>query len=295
MKKECKSTADIVLLFQTELSPRYPDLEIKSILYQLFEAMLGWSRANVQLNRGTILADEIVIGIMDALGRLTRGEPIQYIIGSSQFCGLTLTVDRSVLIPRPETEELATLVVRENQKLRKQSINILDIGTGSGCLALALKTAFPSANVTGIDISRDALVIASRNARENTLDITFLEEDIHHPSPSLTSPAYNIIISNPPYIPLQEKATMSSHVVDYEPETALFVPDHNPLLYYKSIASFARRALASNGLVYVEIHENFGGQTVTLFQNQGFNSVEVLRDFFGKKRFVRASVTDQKN
>ncbi len=279
----------MVLLFHRELNSRYPELETKAILYHLFDNFMGWSRATLHLNREKFLTEEIELRFLNALGRLRAGEPIQYIIGRMEFCGLNLKIQPGVLIPRPETEELAVLVTRDNQRFRNQTISILDIGTGSGCLALSMKKAFPSANVTGIDKSPDALEIARQNALSNQLEVTFFEDDILNPSFSWSPVFFDIIISNPPYIPEQERATMSSHVVDYEPENALFVANDNPLLYYDAIAGFAKTNLTPDGLLYVEIHENYGDATVNLFHDQGFRSVEMFLDYFGKNRFIRVS------
>lgn len=279
----------MVLLFRQELASHYPEEEIKAILYNLFGSLMGWSRATVHLKKSVLLTSEIEKRFMGSLERLAAGEPIQYIIGTTEFCGLILTVQPGVLIPRPETEELAVMVTRQNLPFRNQEISILDIGTGSGCLALALKKAFPTSQVTGTDISRIALSTARKNAENNLLEITLLENDVLQPSLIRFPDMFHLIVSNPPYIPEQERETMSRHVVEHEPESALFVPNENPLIFYDAIAGFAKTNLMPEGFVYVEIHEDLGEETVTLFRNNGFRSVELFRDYFGKNRFVRAS------
>ncbi|MFH1296025.1 MAG: peptide chain release factor N(5)-glutamine methyltransferase [Bacteroidota bacterium] len=284
-----KTAGEIVSLFRRELNTRYPDQEIRAILSRLFEHLLGWCRATVILNKGKILDDQIGSCFLDTLRRLNLGEPIQYIIGSTEFCGLTLKVQPGVLIPRPETEELAILVTRENQKLREQKISILDLGTGSGCLALAMKRAFPNALVTGIEKYPDALDIARQNAADNGLEVTFREGDILHPATFKLPDSFHILLSNPPYIPESERGRMNNLVVDHEPEHALFVPDDHPLLFYEAIASIAMDHLKPMGSLYVEIHEEHGEITANLFRKSGFQVVEVIRDIYGKNRFVRAS------
>ena len=275
--------------FHRELDPRYPEQEIRAILYRLFDHLLGWSRATVHLNKGRFLEAQVYFRFLEALRRLNQGEPIQYIIGSTEFCGLILKVQPGVLIPRPETEELAILVTRENQRLRDQKISILDLGSGSGCLALAMKRAFPNAMVTGIEKFHNALDIARQNAAANGLEVAFWEGDILHPVTLQLPTSFHIILCNPPYIPESEKDNMSSHVVDHEPEHALFVPDDRPLIFYEAIASIAVDHLKPTGLLYVEIHDKHGETTANLFRKNGFSVVEVIRDVYGKNRFVRAS------
>ncbi|MBN1200137.1 MAG: peptide chain release factor N(5)-glutamine methyltransferase [Bacteroidales bacterium] len=286
-----KNSVDgMIFLFHQELSSLYPEQEIRAILYQLFDDLMGWSRAKVHLNRGLLLNTESGTRFLEALGRLKTGEPIQYITGHVEFCGLTLTVQPGVLIPRPETEELAVMVTRDNQSLRNQSVSILDIGTGSGCLALALKKAFPFARVKATDRFKDALDTASKNALANQLEVDFYQDDILNPSSSLGEGDFQIIVSNPPYIPENEKADISRHILDYEPENALFVPASNPLLFYHAISRFAKAQLAPGGMLYVEVHERYGEEAARLFRARGFHPVELSRDLFGKQRFIRGSL-----
>jgi release factor glutamine methyltransferase len=289
MNRIKKSAGEIALLYQRELNTNYPVQEIKAILYQLFYHILGWSRSTVHLNKGVILQEEADRRFMNALGRLIEGEPIQYIIGQTEFCGLRLAVQPGVLIPRPETEELAVMITRDNLPYRDEHISVLDIGTGSGCIALAMKRAFPAASVTGIDKSPDAIAVARKNAIDNNLDVTFLEADILNPTPFSRSGLFHVIVSNPPYIPQQERAAMSRHVVDHEPENALFVPDDNPLIFYEAIALYARNNLTPDGLIYVEIHENYSEDTMKLFRSHRFSHVTLYHDYFGKKRFLKIS------
>lgn len=289
MNHEGKSANELITLFHQELKHRYPDQEIRTIIYLLFSHLMGWSRASVQLNRGNVITAQVTERFLAALSRLSEGEPIQYIIGSTEFCGLTIQVRQGVLIPRPETEELAVMIARDNQPLRSRPVSILDIGTGSGCLALSMKKAFPLADVTGIDRSETAVRIAGLNAESNNLQVDFRVGDILDPGSLALAEQPFIIISNPPYIPESERVKMSKHVVDHEPACALFVPDSDPLMFYRAIAAYAGKQLKSGGRIYLEIHEDQGEPVVNLFRDQGFQSVDLFRDFFGKNRFVRVS------
>jgi release factor glutamine methyltransferase len=284
-----KTTDEIISLFHKELRLRYTVNEIRTILYHLFDYLSGWSRATLILNRGKILDDRVLSGLFDALKRLNRGEPVQYITGSAEFCGLVIKVGPGVLIPRPETEELAALIIRENQSLRNNSISILDIGSGSGCLALALKNSFPNAQVTGIEKYHEALLFARQNAEENQLQVTFTEDDIFNPRSFNTSSSFEIIVSNPPYIPHQERKNLRPHVADYEPEYALFVPNDQPLLFYNTISLFAKDHLKPKGKLYVEIHEYYGEECEKMFRTHGFKTVYLIKDMYGKNRFITAS------
>jgi len=284
-----KTAGEMLFLFQEELRSAYPPQEIRAILYRLFDHYLGWSRATLQMNKGKTLDKQTAALFLEALSRLNRGEPVQYITGVVEFCGLTLKVQPGVLIPRPETEELAVLVARENQHLREKRLVILDLGTGSGCLALAMKQAFPLALVTGVDNGWEALDVARENAVSNRLDVSFLEGDLLHAAAFILPLPVDIILSNPPYIPAGERNQLSRHVADHEPAQALFVPADRPLLFYEAIASLAISHLKPGGLLYVEIHEELGEATGRVFLDGGLTGVEITRDMFGKERFIRAS------
>lgn len=213
---------------------------------------------------------------MAAVEQVAEGRPVQYVLGKTEFCGMELAVDERVLIPRPETEELVQWIVNEHVG----AIRILDIGTGSGAIAIALKKALPLAEVTAMDISQSALELALDNALKNRISIRFIESDI------LTLPlpgTFDIIVSNPPYIPADERERMASHVVDYEPSMALFVPNDDPLLFYRAIVERATRET----WLYFEVHENYAQVTKELLEKQGFTNIELCNDLNGKPRMLR--------
>lgn len=222
--------------------------------------------------------------------RLKRMEPIQYILGRTEFCGLMFQVNPSVLIPRPETEELTGRVLADIDMPKTTRIRLLDIGTGCGCIAVALKRRLPFARVTALDLSKEALAVARRNARRNGVRVSFVRVDMLDPfvASEAVPVTQDVMVSNPPYVREGEKREMERNVRDYEPACALFVPDDDPLLFYRSIALFARQRLRCGGRLYFEINEAFGGQTVRLLREMGFEEVELFRDFAGKDRFVRA-------
>lgn len=219
--------------------------------------------------------------------RLVGGEPIQYVIGQTDFCGLTLYVESGVLIPRPETEGLVSLIERKSTGNR--GLNILDIGTGSGCIALSLKHRYSEAVVEAWDVSEAALSIARKNAVNNGLEVMFHQIDIlDDRSTSQCNAMYDIIVSNPPYIAEKERKDMEHNVLDYEPSIALFVPDDDPLMYYRAISQFGVQHLNELGLVAFEINQQYGRDTVRLLQDKGYQNVELHKDQFLNDRYVTA-------
>lgn len=221
--------------------------------------------------------------------RLNQNEPVQHIIGSTEFCGLTFRVSSSVLIPRPETEELVQLVTRDYAEPDEKP-SILDIGTGSGCIAIVLARFLPHANVHAWDVSEEALNVARENARQLMADVHFAQQDMLNVSfPLPDAPEqFDCIVSNPPYVTYSEADQMRPNVLRFEPHEALFVEDKDPLLFYKAIADFGRHHLKPQGRCYVEINEHFGAETKQVFEERGYTGVELLRDIHGKDRFVRA-------
>jgi release factor glutamine methyltransferase len=218
----------------------------------------------------------------DALDRLAKGEPLQYIIGYTPFCGLKFRVDKRVLIPRPETAELVEWVAADSIKASR----ILDIGTGSGCIAITLAHRLPGCKVQGWDISDAALEVALENNRLNGTDVEFRKVDI------MTSQAqdcrYDVIVSNPPYVLESEKAQMENRVLDYEPHTALFVPDADPLLFYRAIAEFGKRALVKGGALYFEINPLESEIMESMLADAGYHDIEIRKDIFEKQRMIKA-------
>lgn len=260
------------------LSRQYESREADSIGFILLDELCGLSTADVLTGKDDEMADLDAEKVEKAVVRLLNGEPIQYVVGRTLFCGLTIGVRQGVLIPRPETEELVEAV----SKGRRNSI--LDIGTGSGCIALALKHHFPQADVTAMDISADALRIAQENAQELGLDIRFVQQNILEATPEPQK--YDLIVSNPPYVCERDRAQMERHVLDYEPEQALFVPDCDPLLFYRTIINYALTALKEKGTLAFETNREYAKAVGELMKEGGWSNVEVKRDMFNNERIV---------
>ncbi len=274
---------DLILLFQKELSTVYDKYEIDSIRFIAIEHLTGYTRSQQLLNTEGKLSTEQTNKLISLLNRLKEQEPIQYITGKTEFYELPLFVTPDVLIPRQETELLVDSIIKEN---KKRSIRILDIGTGSGCIAIALKKNLPQAEVTAIDISNEALSVAKKNSLHNNTEINFICSDIFNKALDLGK--FDLVVSNPPYVMEKEKGKMEQNVLSHEPHLALFVPDTNALLYYKAISQFARKYLTANACLWVEINEALGEETMKVFREDGFTSCFLIPDLNGKDRFVKA-------
>ncbi len=263
----------------------YEAQEAKEIVFWLMDFYLG-------LRKIDILSDKSFDKAIDwakIIDRLNTHEPIQYILGETEFYGRRFLVNDSVLIPRPETEELVKYVV--DKTLRTQNSKprtLLDIGTGSGCIAISLAKELPNFRVSAYDISEKALETAKKNAELNKADVTFEKIDILNPSFTIHHSPFTIIVSNPPYVTKQEIDRMQKNVLDFEPHLALFVEDSEPLIFYEAIANFAFNNLTDNGLVAVEINETLGEETANVFKRKGFSEVEIIKDIHQKDRFVSA-------
>lgn len=288
----------------SEITSVYEENEAKSIVYLLLEHYLNISKTDILLDNKL----SQVFDFKDIISRLKSHEPVQYIIGETEFYGRKFKVTSDTLIPRPETEELVQLVLanmsgvgspnfnRETFKSKVEVLspptnlrtNILDIGTGTGCIAISLACELPTSQVFAYDISGNALKIAQENAERNNINVIFEQVDFLNVSASLSSTRFSVIVSNPPYVMNNEKLQMEQNVLNYEPHLALFVEDNNPLIFYKAIAIFASNNLIDRGLCIVEINQAFGLETAELFWNQGFRYVEVVKDMFGKDRMVKA-------
>ena len=231
-----------------------------------------------------MVPDEIVEHIDNAIGRLKKYEPIQYILGDTEFYGLNFIVEPGVLIPRPETEELVDLIIKDTPL--NASYQLLDIGTGSGCIAITLGNSLKQCSVTAMDISEKALAIASKNSSKNNVAIRLELHDIL--SNSNWAQQYDIVVSNPPYVRMSEKQAMKANVLDHEPEIALFVEDSDPLTYYEAILKFCITNLNTGGRLYFEINEYLGNDMVELVQRYEFRDVELIKDLAGKDRFIKA-------
>lgn len=229
----------------------------------------------------------IISKLEDILKRLQNGEPVQYIIGKAFFYNSEFIVTPATLIPRPETEELVQWILDDARQHSASELSILDIGTGTGCIAISLKKELPKASVSALDVSPDALIVARENARLIDADVNFIEDNI------LASHAYkdenklDIIVSNPPYVTPADKEQMHRNVTDFEPHTALFVPENDPLLFYKAIADFALEHLIESGLLYFEINESYGAETAAMLDAKGFKDIVLRKDLPGRDRMVR--------
>jgi len=264
----------------------YETQETKEIVFWLMDFYLGLRKIDILSDKSF----EKAIDWATIAERLNNNEPIQYILGETEFYGRRFLVNDSVLIPRPETEELVKYIVDKNQfPVTNNQLQILDIGTGSGCIAISLAKELPNFKVTAYDISEKALETAKKNAELNKADVNFEKVNILKPSfiNSLIH-SFNIIVSNPPYVTKQEIDRMQKNVLDFEPHLALFVEDSEPLIFYKAIANFAFNNLTNNGLVAVEINEALGEETAEVFRRKGFSEVEIIKDIHQKDRFVSA-------
>lgn len=271
---------DIERFAYSELQQAYSTDEIRNLLRIMFEEYLGWDLTTWLLSKQKTINQSDLLKINFAIKDLKRHRPIQYITGKADFCGMTLTVNENVLIPRPETEGIVELA---KDKCRSPK-RILDLCTGSGCIAIALAKAFPQAEITAVDISAKALEVARQNAWNQAVNINLIQADILNDNLD-NLPQSDLVVSNPPYVREQEKAEMQPNVLDYEPHIALFVPNNDPLLFYRRIAEIAVKHLVPNGLLIVEINENLGEETAGLLRAKGFET-SLHNDFNGKTRFV---------
>lgn len=281
------SIADIIEEFRKELNHRYGEDEVSQFLYLLFSAWMGLTKLQIHLEKSRKLLNAEATRFTNALQELKKNKPIQYILGETSFHGLHLKVTPEVLIPRPETEELVSVAEQDIRGKNRVDISVMDICTGSGCIAISLKKMFSYAKVTAIDISEGALKVAKENAIINNCEIQFYKTDILEKSGWKEFANYHVIIANPPYVTEKEKSRMEKNVLDYEPSLALFVPDENPFLFYQAIADFSMIHLHDDGVLYLEINENYSGEISELLHSKGFRRIEILRDLHEKPRFVR--------
>lgn len=256
--------------------------EVQAMIRVICEDVFNYDPVDVALRQESELPDFAPQRVAEIIARLQRHEPLQYILGTARFHGHRFKVTPAVLIPRPETEQLVDLIIEENPG---SDLRVLDMGTGSGCIAISLARALKFARVDALDVSRDALAVARDNAASLKVKVRFFESDILAPQPAAT---YDIIVSNPPYITWSERELMERNVKDYEPAQALFVPDNDPLLFYKAIASYAKRSLEKGGRLYLEINQRFGVEVKRLLEDCGFDEVRIIVDSFGKDRFAVA-------
>lgn len=280
---------EIKTIFHTELDGRYGSQEVASFFYLLIDYFLGLEKFVLAFQPELVISKEDEAPLLNAIGQLKQDIPIQHIIGETEFMDLIFKVSSSVLIPRPETEDLVRWVVADNQGKPSQYLHILDVGTGSGCISISLAKALEGCKVKAMDISSDALELATSNAVSNGVKIDFLQYDILKGVPELeASVLFDIIVSNPPYVRELEKKEMQANVLNHEPEIALFVPDEDPLLFYRAIAGFAQKSLAENGCLYLEINQYLGKEMLILLRENKFKDIELRKDIFGNDRMVKA-------
>ena len=258
--------------------------EAQAMIRIICEDIFNYDQVDVALRQDSELPEFAQQRITDIISRLQRHEPLQYIVGSARFHGHRFKVTPAVLIPRPETEQLVDLIVDENSA---SDLRVLDIGTGSGCIAISLARALKFAQVDAIDVSRDALAVARENAAALKVRVNFFESDILSPQPAAR---YDIIVSNPPYVCWHERESMECNVKDYEPGQALFVPDNDPLLFYKAIAPYAAQSLEKGGRLYLEINQRFGQEVKKLFEENGLDEIRIIEDSYGNTRFAAAVI-----
>ena len=270
---------------KAELSVVMDAGESQAVARMMMKHYMNYDPVDIILRGDSVLPDFVPEKIESALARLKRNEPIQHVLGKAYFCGRDFTVTCHTLIPRPETEQLVDMIVDEN---KASDLQVLDIGTGSGCIAISLALAMKFARVTAIDISAEAIAVAETNAKDNKAKVDFIQADALHLT-DLGCEPLDIVVSNPPYVCDSEKSFMEPNVLDYEPHAALFVPDDDPLRFYNSIAMYALRALKPGGRLYFEINRQFGNETAALLTRLGYENVVVTRDSFGNNRFVSAT------
>jgi release factor glutamine methyltransferase len=268
-------------LIQT-LTPMHGAQEARAIVYALLEDVFGLRKTDVLLGKFDALSEAEKLRFAECARRLEQGEPLQYVVGTAPFGDLRFEVTPATLIPRPETLELVEWVVADENV--KSALRLLDIGTGSGCIAISLAQLLPQAAVSAWDISSEALAVARRNAERNGVAVDFKQVDVLHVTEAET---YDCIVSNPPYICEEEKAEMTDSVLLHEPHTALFVPNTDPLRFYRAIAELGMRCLSPGGTLYFEINRAYGAETCNLLRDLGFRDVELRKDFYGNDRMVK--------
>ncbi|SHE40032.1 peptide chain release factor N(5)-glutamine methyltransferase [Flavisolibacter ginsengisoli] len=287
---------------RNSLESIYPTNEAVIMADMLLEHFTSFSKGDRLMNKEADLTQQQEVAIHKGVERLLKHEPIQYIMNKCWFYGMELFVDPSVLIPRPETEELVAWIISDVRASgykvfsrvtadadETDLLKILDVGTGSGCIALALKKAMPQAEVWGCDLSEEALNVARRNGSALDIRVDFQGLNFLDQLQQKQLPTVNILVSNPPYIPIRDKDLMNKNVVEHEPHTALFVPDEDPLIFYRALAKFASSRLHENGSIYMEIHEDLGNDVVRLFSDEGYNKIELRKDMQQKNRMVKVS------
>ena len=284
---------EIKNIYHIELDHLFPKEEVDSFFYLVIDHYLGLERFVLALQPNIVVSKGNEDPLFYALSQLKQERPIQYILGKAHFCELEFRVDENVLIPRPETEELVYWILGEVQtKYSREEVKILDIGTGSGCIAISLAKNLPNAKVYALDISKKALQMAEQNALDNEVEIVFLEADIL--SIEGFKDKFDVIVSNPPYVRELEKLEMKNNVVEHEPGLALFVSDGDPLIFYKKITSFALGHLRKSGILFFEINQYLGEEMKQLLRAENFSEIELRKDMFGNDRMLEGQLDPER-
>lgn len=293
MRIPSNKITDVRNFFKQELKNIYAEAEINEFIFLSFEQILEFSRTDLSLRSHETMSESELLKFNNIVKELKKQKPIQYILGSTTFYGLDFFVNENVLIPRPETEELVDLIIQDSKlKTQDSRLQILDIGTGSGCIAIALKKNIPNSNVCAMDISEKALEVAKRNTLKNNTKINLIHADILNSSTLQLSNSpthFHIIVSNPPYIASSEKINMQKNVLDHEPGTALFVEDSDPLVFYRFIAEYAQKHLTRDGKLFFEINEKYGDELAGLLQQKAFKNILLKKDINDKNRILCCS------
>lgn len=272
----------------TQLKIIYNEPEAENISDWVIEHLTGTKKTDRVIQKEKSISAGQVLQLNHYLSRLLQHEPVQYVLNEAWFCGLKFYVDKNVLIPRPETEELVEWIISDC-KFPIDTLSILDIGSGSGCIPIAVKKRLGKADVWSCDISPGALKVANQNAAALGIKVKFIELDFLNKEQRDQLPSFDIIVSNPPYIPVKDKDTMQQNVLAHEPASALFVPDNDALLFYKAIAGFGKQSLNKTGVIYTEINESMGEATMAIFESNGYK-VELKKDMQGKDRMIKAFI-----
>lgn len=272
--------------FKRELKEQYSLPELQNFLYLIFKNLMDLSKTDIHISQRKEIPDHLIVKINDIINELKENKPIQYILGETEFYGCNIKINQNTLIPRPETEEMVRWILNETDGIR---CKIFDIGTGSGCIAIALAKNNISAKVFAADHSEEALKVARGNARINNTDITFFHFNVNFPETSDILDIYDIIVSNPPYVTESEKRQIKENVLKYEPYDALFVPDSDPLIFFRAILEFAQSKLQSGGNIFFEINERFGEQMVQLLEEFNYHHIILRKDINNKDRMIKGT------
>ncbi len=280
-----KTVANIIARIKFNLLNQYPESEIQNFIYLIFEYLLNYTKIDIHLNSNLVISEKIAREINEIVNELKKNKPIQYIFKKTEFFGLPFKLTPDTMIPRQETEELVDWIIKDN---KENKFKILDIGTGCGCIAVVLARNLTSCSIEALDISRKAINLAKANARINNAPVRFFRYDILKYGTRKLKRPYDIIVSNPPYIRESEKSTLPGNVLYYEPHKALFVPNNDPLIFYRAIAKFGLQNLNNKGILYLEINEALAKQVAEELDKSNYEKIIVGRDINGKDRMVKA-------